>query len=229
MTKRIFIVEDDASIAQSLETHLNQWGFTCQIVQDFQNVEQEMLDFEAELVLLDIYLPFFNGFYWCQTIRKSSEVPIIFLSSADENMNMVMAMNMGADDFIAKPFDFSVLIAKIQALLRRSYQFGQSNLETVGDYQLDAHENQVRSSEGTVDLTPNETKLLLLLFQGAGQIVSREALMAKLWESDEFVDSNTLSVNMTRLRKKLSAIGLDKIIQTVKGRGYLLEVTQNED
>lgn len=223
MNQRIFIVEDDPTIAETLKEYLTQWGFVCQTVSDFQKVTFEIGEFKADLVLLDIYLPFYNGFYWCQTLRQTSEVPIIFISSANDNMNMVMAMNMGADDFVVKPFDLAVLVAKIQALLRRSYQFGQSHQVIFSSYQLLSQENKVVGSEGSVDLTPNESKLLLLLFQTAGRIVTREEMMEKLWESDEFIDSNTLSVNMTRLRKKLGPIGLDKRIQTVKNRGYLLE------
>ncbi|MGG5343464.1 response regulator transcription factor [Enterococcus sp. AZ192] len=226
MNQKIFIVEDDPVITKVLEEHLTQWGFSCCSVVDFQHVDQEIQAFEADLVLLDISLPFYNGFYWCQEIRKDSEVPIVFLSSANDNMNMVMAMNLGGDDFIPKPFDLSVLVAKIQALLRRSYQFGQHQQEYhYTEYELNPQENVVKRRNESVLLTPNESKILLLLFQHVGKIVPREDIMEKLWEGDEFVDSNTLAVNMTRLRKKLSAIGLDKAIQTVKNKGYLLEDT----
>jgi two-component system response regulator protein BraR/BceR len=226
MNQRIFIVEDDPVITEVIEQHLTKWGFICSKVANFQHVSQEIQAFEADLVLLDISLPFYNGFYWCQEIRNYSELPIIFLSSASDNMNMVMAMNLGADDFMAKPFDLSVLVAKIQALLRRSYQFGNSPLKyTYQSYELNPQENIVKFGNDTVLLTPNESKILLLLFQKAGKIVSREEIMEKLWEGDEFVDSNTLAVNMTRLRKKLAAISLDGAIQTVKNKGYLLVST----
>lgn len=225
MNEKIFIVEDDATITEVLAQHLTQWGFRCKSVENFQQVKVEVELFQADLVLMDISLPFYNGFYWCQELRKTSQIPIIFLSSANDNMNMVMAMNMGADDFIAKPFDLSVLVAKIQALLRRSYQFnvGNSLSFSYGPYQFLPQENQLFFKNTPLILTPNESKILYLLFQNTGKIVSKEAIMEKLWESDEFIDSNTLAVNMTRLRKKLASIGLNDNIQTIKGKGYLLE------
>lgn len=223
MNQKIFIVEDDRTISQVLVNYLTQWGFECAEVHDFQSVTKEIFQFQADLVLMDISLPFYNGFYWCQELRKTSEVPILFLSSASDNMNMVMAMNLGADDFVGKPFDLPVLVAKIQALLRRSYQFGGSPSYTYGDYRLSPQENRLFYQEQLVELTPNETKLLALLFLNQGKVVSRESLIEKLWESDAFIDKNTLAVNMTRMRKKLSAVGLDTAIQTVKNQGYLLE------
>ncbi|AQP54245.1 DNA-binding response regulator [Vagococcus penaei] len=223
MGQTIFIVEDDPVISRGLKTHLSQWGFRCLEVTNFETVGTDILVSQADLVLMDISLPFYNGFYWCELIRKQSEVPIIFLSSANENMNIVMAMNMGADDFIAKPFDFSVLVAKIQALLRRSYQFGSTNQQRYGDYVLLAQDNRIEYHQQIVDISPTECKILVLLFQQSGQVVTREAIMQKLWEGDNFIDSNTLAVNMTRLRKKLAVIQLDEHIQTIKGKGYLLE------
>jgi DNA-binding response OmpR family regulator len=169
-------------------------------------------------------LPYFNGFYWCQEIRKFSEVPIIFLSSAEEKMNQIMAMNMGADDFIAKPFDLGVLVAKIQALLRRSYQYGQPVLTyQLGEVTFNPLENQLKSAVDLVTLSPTETRILAALMQKQGEIVPREEIIQALWNSDEFIDNNTLAVNMTRLRKKLQSIGIVDVIQTVKNRGYVIE------
>ncbi|RGI31138.1 MULTISPECIES: response regulator transcription factor [Enterococcaceae] len=223
MNHKIFIVEDDPIISQGLKTHLSQWGYECFSVDNFERVLDEMSDCQPDMVLMDISLPYYNGFYWCEQIRQISEIPIIFLSSASDNMNMVMAMNMGADDFISKPFDFSVLVAKIQALLRRSYQFGIVTSYQNGAYQLLFQDNRVKYKDEVVDISPTECKILSLLFQYKNQVVTKEMIMEKLWEGDDFIGSNTLSVNMTRLRKKLSVIQLDDHIQTVKGKGYLLD------
>ncbi len=228
MAQRIFIVEDEPNISRLIAEGLEKWGYEAQVVTAFDQVTTEIAAFEADLVLLDISLPFYNGFHWCQEIRKTSEVPIIFLSSANDKLNIVMAMNLGADDFIGKPFDMQVLVAKIQALLRRSYQFGQTKAYRFGEYELLPQENRVLSATTQVDLTPNESKIMLLLFESKQHVVSREAIMEKLWEGDEFIDSNTLAVNMTRLRKKLDEIGLGSHIQTVKGKGFLL-VSPEED
>ncbi|MGO3732702.1 MAG: response regulator transcription factor [Vagococcus sp.] len=223
MGQKIVIVEDDPVISRGLYQHLSQWGFDCTVVEHFEKVHDDITDIQPDLVLMDISLPFYNGFYWCELIRKTSEVPIIFLSSASDNMTIVMAMNMGGDDFIAKPFDFSVLVAKIQALLRRSYEFGggQHHLQ-YGEYTLEPQDNRIVYQGQLVDISPTESKILTLLFQNSRQLVTREKIMERLWEGDDYIDSNTLAVNMTRLRKKLSDIELDKHIQTVKGKGYLL-------
>lgn len=223
MNHKLFIVEDDPVICQGLKTHLSQWGYHCVSVENFEKVLDEIQVSQADMVLMDISLPYYNGFYWCEKLRQVSEIPIMFLSSADDNMNMVMAMNMGADDFVAKPFDFSVIVAKIQALLRRSYQFGNVSFYQNGDYHLLFQDNRVKYHDESIDVSPTECKILSLLFQYKNQIVTKEMMMEKLWEGDEFIDSNTLSVNMARLRKKISSIKLDEHIQTVKGKGYLLD------
>ena len=221
---RIFIVEDDAAIAAALQKHLTTWGFDVRCAEDFRNVLAECTAFDPQLVLLDITLPFYNGYHWCQELRRVSNVPVVFISSASDNMNIVMAMNMGGDDFIAKPFDGSVLVAKVQAMLRRSYR-----LETA----LPAPEcrgavlntaDQTLQYEGkAIDLTKNEYRILLCLMERKGQVVSRELLMQRLWETDSFVDENTLTVNVNRLRKKLEAAGLSEFIRTRFGVGYLVE------
>ena len=220
---RILIVEDDESIAQALTRQIAAWDMEVRCVSDFHMVMQEFADFDPQLVLLDIMLPFYNGYYWCSEIRRVSKVPIIFLSSASDNMNIVMAMNMGGDDFIAKPFDMTVLISKIQALLRRTYDFGGvlPVLEHKGAL-LHTGDNTLTYQGEQIPLSKNEYRVLLTLMENKGQVVSRERLMEKLWETDSFVDDNTLTVNVNRLRRKLEAAGLEDFIVTKFGVGYLI-------
>lgn len=221
---RILIAEDDPLISSAVEKQLKEWGLDARCVKDFKNVLAEFSDYAPQLVLLDISLPFFNGYYWCGEIRKVSGTPIIFISSASDNMNIIMAMNMGADDFIAKPFDMSVLTAKIQALLRRTYDYAQSVpvLEHRGAL-LNTGDGTLTYGGEVIELTKNEHRILLALMQSKGKTVSREKLMEKLWETDSFVDENTLTVNVNRLRKKLDAAGLAGFITTKFGEGYLIE------
>ena len=221
---KILIVEDDRTIAQSLKRHLEKWDYAVCTVQDFHNVMEEFVSFGPELVLMDILLPFYNGYHWCTEIRKNSSVPILFLSSASDNMNIVMAMNMGGDDFIEKPFDLNVLTAKIQAILRRAYSFqGQANLLERGGALLNLSDATLTYKEEKIELTKNDFKILKVLMENAGKIVEREELMQRLWESDTFIDDNTLTVNVTRIRRKLEEIGLYEFIKTKKGVGYLIE------
>lgn len=217
MKYRIFIVEDDETIANLLKKHLSSWGYDVFLAEDFSNILQEFAGKDPQLVLLDLKLPFYNGFHWCEEIRKVSQVPVIFISSAADNMNMVMAMSRGADDFIAKPFDMDVLVAKIQAILRRTYSFGNPGnvLEHKGAVLNLSRATLTWNGEET-ELTRNELRILELLFSQAGKPVSRDAIMTKLWESDSFVDDNTLTVNITRLRKKLEAAGLVDFINHAK-------------
>ena len=221
---RILLVEDDPGIAQAVCAHLRQWELDARCVQNFHTVMEEFTAFDPQLVLLDISLPFFNGYHWCTQIRAVSQVPVVFLSSASENMNIVMAMNMGADDFIAKPFDQRVLIAKVQALLRRAYDFSQAapTLSHRGAA-LNTADQTLRYNGQKIALTKNEYRILLTLLEGRGRVVSRERLMERLWETDSFVDENTLTVNVNRLRKKLDAAGLNGFITTRVGAGYLVE------
>ena len=221
---RIFIVEDDAAIAAALQKHLTTWGFDVRCAEDFRNVLTECTAFDPQLVLLDITLPFYNGYHWCQELRRVSNVPVVFISSASDNMNIVMAMNMGGDDFIAKPFDLDVLTAKLQAILRRCYDFSvQSPALTYGGVTLDPSEASLSYGGVTLELSRNDYRILLTLMERAGQVVSREKLMERLWETDSFVDENTLTVNIGRLRKKLESIGLSGFIVTRKGMGYALK------
>ena len=215
------MVEDDEIIARSIREHLQAWNYDVCCVEDFSNVVAEFVRFDPQLVLMDITLPFFNGYHWCSEIRKISKVPVIFLSSAADNMNIVMAVNMGADDFI--PFDLEVLTVKIQAMLRRSYDFAGtgSMLEHKGAI-LNLNETTLTYQEQKIELTKNEFRILEILMENKEKVVSRETLMTRLWESDNYVDENTLSVNVNRLRKKLEALGLEEFILTKKGIGYRL-------
>ena len=217
------MVEDDEIIARSIREHLQAWNYDVCCVEAFSNVVAEFVRFDPQLVLMDITLPFFNGYHWCSEIRKISKVPVIFLSSAADNMNIVMAVNMGADDFIPKPFDLEVLTVKIQAMLRRSYDFAGtgSMLEHKGAI-LNLNETTLTYQEQKIELTKNEFRILEILMENKEKVVSRETLMTKLWESDNYVDENTLSVNVNRLRKKLEALGLEEFILTKKGIGYRL-------
>lgn len=218
---KILIIEDDMLIAGSIEKVLNKWGFAAKHVTDFRDVTAQFAEFDPQLVLLDISLPFYNGYHWCAEIRKLSLVPIIFISSAADNMNIVMAINMGGDDFIAKPFSIDVLTAKVQALLRRSYSMqGQTHLLEHHGAVLNLSNATLTYSGQKLELTKNDFKILQLLMERKGSIVSRDAIMKCLWESDSFVDDNTLTVNIARLRKKLTDAGLDDFIATKKGLGY---------
>ena len=221
---RIFIVEDDAAIAAALQKHLTTWGFDVRCAEDFRNVLTECTAFDPQLVLLDITLPFYNGYHWCQELRRVSNVPVVFISSASDNMNIVMAMNMGGDDFIAKPFDLDVLTAKVQALLRRTYDFAPA--EPVLSHRgavLQTGDQSLLVNGEKLPLSKNEYRILWTLLKEKGKIVSRERLMEALWQTDSFVDENTLSVNMARLRKKLDGAGLAGFIATRVGAGYLVE------
>lgn len=224
MVYRVFIIEDDRGIAEALKEQLGKWNLQAEYVQNFRAVMEEFSEYDPHLVLIDIGLPFFNGYHWCGEIRKVSKVPIIFISSAADNMNIVMAMNMGADDFVVKPFDQSVLVAKVQALLRRTYDY-------IGALPVIEHRGAIFNTadhtlmlgEDRVELSKNEYKIILALMENRGRIVSREALMERLWATESFVDENTLSVNVNRLRKKLDAAGLPDFIMTKVGLGYIIE------
>ncbi|MGT2681980.1 response regulator transcription factor [Streptococcus porci] len=216
---KVFIVEDDETIVSLLKGHLGQ---TYQVfsASNFRAVKQEVEDVKPDLILMDITLPYFNGYYWTTEIRKTSTVPIIFISSSDDEMNMVMALDMGGDDYIAKPFSVSLLDAKIAAFLRRAHQFTSEEL-IFKNFQL-SRDGILASATDQIQLSPTENKILALLFSHKDQVVSKDIILEKLWESDEFIDQNTLNVNMTRLRKKVAVLGFD-YIHTVRGVGYLLK------
>ncbi|MCM1023726.1 MAG: response regulator transcription factor [Prevotella sp.] len=220
---RIFIAEDDPVIAGAVKNYLESWGYEVKCAEDFKNVIGEFTEFSPHLALMDIGLPFCNGFYLCAEIRKISEVPVVFLSSASDNMNIVMAMDMGGDDFIPKPFDLTVLLAKIKALLRRTYDFGNAPeiIEHMGAL-LNVSDASLTCGGEKLELTKNEYRILLTLMENKGRVVSRETLMNRLWETDCYVDENTLTVNVSRLRKKLEKNGLENFIATKAGLGYIV-------
>lgn len=218
------IVEDDEVIAKVIAEQLTAWGYDPHYLTDFSSVMPQFAAINPQLVLMDISLPFFNGYHWCSEIRKVSKVPVIFISSASDRMNIVMAVNMGGDDFIAKPFDMDVLIAKIQALLRRTYEFGVNGsfLEHRGAI-LNTEDGVLTYNDNRINLTKNEIKILAELMENKGRIVSRDELMERLWQTDCYIDENTLNVNVARLRRKLDDAGLEGFITTKKGLGYLIE------
>ncbi|MEG1548424.1 MAG: response regulator transcription factor [Clostridia bacterium] len=221
---RVMIVEDDAVIAFEISESLAKWGFEAHIARDFQNVTDEISVFDPHLVLMDISLPYFNGYYWCSQLRAKSNIPVIFLSSRADNMDVVMAINMGADDYITKPVAMDVLIAKIQAMLRRSYDYEASVRLTLRGAHFDCGAACLIIDDGSrVELTRNEARILQLLLANKGAIVSREQLMLKIWDSDEFIDDNTLTVNVNRLRKTLDGAALSDCISTHKGLGYSID------
>lgn len=221
---KILIIEDDSIIAKAMKKHFTSWGYEVEYADDFKNVLTQFVKFDPQLVLLDISLPFFNGYHWCTEIRKVSQVPIIFISSASDNMNIVMAINMGGDDFIAKPFDLNVLTSKVQALLRRTYDFtGQTHLLEHNSAILNMSDSTLTFNGKKLELTKNDYKILHILLENKGKIVSRDLMMTRLWETDDFIDDNTLTVNINRLRKKLAELGLIDMIKTKKGMGYLVD------
>ena len=220
---RILLVEDDPGIAQAVCAHLRQWELDARCVQNFRAVMEEFTAFDPQLVLLDISLPFFNGYHWCQEIRRVSKAPILFLTSASDNVNVVMAMQLGGDDLLAKPFDLQVLSAKVQALLRRAYDFGpSSHLLSCGAAVLNVSDGTLDAHGQRVELTRNECRILQLLLEHKGEIVSRDALMTRLWETDNYIEENTLTVNIARLRRKLDKAGLTDFISTKVGEGYII-------
>ena len=221
---KILIVEDDKTIANAVKKHVETWGYQAYATQNFQNVMEDFAREHPQLVILDITLPFYNGYHWCSEIRKVSKVPILFLSSAADNMNIIMAMQMGGDDFVAKPFDLTVLTAKIQALLRRSYDFaGQTRIMEHCGVILNLADATLLYEGETLELSKSEYRIILTLLERTGSVVSRETLMEKLWATDSFVDENTLTVNVARLRKRLAGVGLSDFIETRKGLGYMIK------
>ena len=218
---KVMIVEDDLVIQQALQSELQKWDYQVHCVANFHDVMAEYLEFEPQLILLDVNLPAFNGYHWCQEIRKVSQTPIIFVTSRDETMDLVMAIQLGGDDYIQKPFQLSIVTAKVQALLRRTYDFNEPlQFMSVGQVVLKANESRLTVGEEAVDLTRNELRIIEILFQHKGTFVTREAIMMHLWEDESFIDDNTLAVNITRLRKKFTEIGQTNMIKTKKGVGY---------
>lgn len=221
---KIFLIEDDEIIAKSLKKFLENWSYDVYLVEDFEKVFEEYKKIDPAIILIDISLPFFNGYYWCEQVRKVSNLPIIFISSASENLNKIMAMNMGADDYITKPFDLELLLAKIKALLRRSYEYTEiSNNIAYEDIVIDRDKMLLIFDNKHISLTKNEYLILEMMFAHPQKVFRREEFMDKIWQTDEFIDDNTLTVNIMRLRKKLEEIGLSNFIKTKKKVGYYIE------
>lgn len=222
---KLLLIEDDTTITEVLERQLSKWGYGVSVIENFGEVLEQFQREQPDLVLMDITLPYFNGFYWCQEIRKTSNVPIIFISSADSDLNLVMAINQGADDFVAKPFSVEVLLAKIQAVLRRSYDIkSESRILRAGKGQFNLDDGVVSCGNGRLELSGNEYKILKILMEQAGKTVERSEIIDRLWQSEQFIDDNTLTVNIARLRKKLEEIGLTDYIVTKKGIGYMIQI-----
>lgn len=221
---RIYIVEDDKSLCNSIKEGITKWGYEGIAVQNFEDILQEFAKHNPHLVIMDINLPYFDGFYWCKKIRDISKVPIIFLSSRDSNMDIVMAVNMGGDDYVTKPFSMDVLLAKMQALIRRTYSYGQNEgqiIECEGAI-LNMNDGTLVYNGENIELTKNEFKILQILMRNKGKIVSRDRIMRALWESEYFISENTLTVNVNRLRNKLEGVGLKDFIVTKKSQGYMI-------
>ena len=220
---KILLVEDDLALAEAMRKQLGSYGFDVRAVGDFRNVTAEFEACAPHLVLMDIMLPYRDGYYWCAELRRRSDVPIVFISSASDGMNLVMAVNMGGDDFIAKPVEPMVLIAKVQAVLRRAYELGRAaDTAEFNGATLNLNDGSVTFGEARAELTKNEFRILAALLENRGRIVSRDALMLRLWNDDCYVEENTLTVNVTRLRRKLEELGLGRVIVTKPGSGYLI-------
>ncbi|ADZ82105.1 response regulator transcription factor [Cellulosilyticum sp. ST5] len=221
--KDILLVEDNLEVAKEIKLSLEKWGMQVQLIEDFSNVLEEVVRKQPKLVLMDVNLPYYDGFYWCGRIREVSNLPILFLSSRDSNMDVIMGINNGGDDYITKPFDTQVLLSKINALLRRAYQYTDAGaLLYYNDAVLDIDKCELRYKGNSLELTKNEIKILTLLIRNKGKVVSRDKIMMSLWNDDEFISDNTLTVNMTRLRSKMKEIGLEEVIKTKKGLGYMM-------
>lgn len=221
---QIYLAEDDKDIAKKIQQHLEKWSYQVEIVKDFRNIVGEITHLQPHLIIMDITLPYYNGFYWCSEIRKLFKIPIVFISSASDNMNIIMAMDMGGDDFIVKPFDLTVLTAKIGAVIRRSYSYtGQINVLEHKNVMLNLLDASVTYRGKKAEFSKNEFLILALLMENVGNIVSRDTIIMQLWNNENFIDDNTLAVNITRIRKKLKEIGVEDFIKTKKGIGYLVE------
>lgn len=222
---KIFLVEDDKVIAEEIERHLNFWNYEIKIAEDFQNIFDDFKNFHPDLVLMDVTLPFYNGYHWCKIIRKNSKVPILFISAADENLNLIMAMDLGADDYLTKPFELELLQIKIRALLRRAYEYIETRNISYKNISLDCDKMIISRENKEIELTKNEFKILEILLEKPGKVVNRDEIIDKIWQSDSYIDDNTLTVNVMRLRKKLEDINIFELIKTKKGVGYYVPPT----
>ncbi|WP_085875379.1 response regulator transcription factor [Peptoniphilus vaginalis] len=222
---KIFLVEDDKVIAEEIERHLKFWNYEIKIAEDFQNIFDDFKSFHPDLVLMDVTLPFYNGYHWCKIIRKNSKVPILFISAADENLNLIMAMDLGADDYLTKPFELELLQIKIRALLRRAYEYIETRSIFYKDISLDCDKMIISRENKEIELTKNEFKILEILLEKPGKVVNRDEIIDKIWQTDSYIDDNTLTVNVMRLRKKLEDINIFELIKTKKGVGYYVPPT----
>lgn len=225
---KIFIVEDDPRIASLLQEHMNKYGFSTRVSEDFDQIDAEFLKYKPDLVLLDVNLPKFDGFYWCRKIRALSTCPILFISARDGEMDQVMALEYGADDYITKPFHTEVVLAKIRSQLRRAYgSYAAAEQERIVEWEdlvLYPERLEAKSGERTVQLSKKEATLLELLMRKEGKVASRESILERLWDDQSFVDDNTLNVNVTRLRQRLQELGMEQVLETVRGLGYRLSI-----
>jgi len=221
---KILIIEDDKALCKNIKEGISKWGFEPVSIENFENILEEFAEYNPHLIVMDINLPYFDGFYWCKKIRKISKVPIIFLSSRNSNMDIIMAVNMGGDDFVTKPFSMDILLAKIQAILRRTYSYGENegNIIECNKAILNISDGTLTYDDESIELTKNEFKILHLLMKNKGKIISRDRIMRVLWESEYFISENTLTVNVNRLRKRLEEVGLKDFIITKKSQGYMI-------
>lgn len=222
----IFIIEDDKALSREISLTLGKWGYSACEVNDFENITDEVLQCNPKLILMDVNLPCYDGFYWCSQIRNFMKVPIIFISSRDNDMDIIMSINMGGDDYITKPFSPQILVAKIQAILRRTYSYNndlKSEIIKFKDITLNIVDGNIYFKDENTELTKNELKIMKILMENQEKIVSRDEIIEELWDTDEFISENTLTVNVNRLRKKLDSIGLNDFIETKKGQGYIIK------
>ncbi|WXR62475.1 response regulator transcription factor [Peptostreptococcaceae bacterium AGR-M142] len=222
---KIMVVEDDQKISKIMSNNLKKWGYEIINIDEFDNIVETYVRTKPHLILMDINLPYFDGFYYCKKIRELSKVPIIFISSRDGNMDIVMAINMGGDDFLSKPFSMEVLLVKIKALLRRTYSYQDKDISVLeyNNVILNLKDYTVSFNDKEIELSKNEFKILYILMKNNNKIISREFIMRKLWEDESFVDDNTLTVNINRLRKKLLNLDLDDFIKTKRKEGYIIK------
>ena len=221
---KIMVVEDDSNISKIICENLEKQNFKCLRIVQFENIMDKFINFKPELILMDINLPRNNGFYWCEKIRELSKVPIIFISARNTDMDIIIATNTGGDDYLVKPFSIEVLLAKVKGMLRRTYAYneGESNIISFGELIFNADNGMIACKNKREELTHNEMEILKILLKNQGKVVSRERIMRALWNDEKFIDDNTLTVNITRVRKKLSAIGYENIINTIRNEGYII-------
>ena len=222
MNNKIFIIEDEEKIRIELSELLNRYGYEANYSNDFENIVEIALESNSHIILLDINLPYYDGYYICREIRKKSNIPIIVVTSRNSEVDELMSMNLGADDFVTKPYNTQILLARISSLLRRTYQNMDLEIFEFKGLKYNMSTSEMEFDNNKVELTKNESRILYTLIKNKEKIVSRNELMKSLWQNDEFVDDNTLTVNINRLRKKLEEVGAVGYLQTKRGQGYIL-------